>query len=105
MCLGGGFMSIDEFITIFTPQELEKYQERKKFDQASSMKVMVQESLMYINNEGPTTPVEIKYPKRRNHKEISLNISRDSSRGSISSPGLLSHNRSLTRKNSLLPKS
>ena len=104
MCLGGGFMSIDEFISIFTPQELEKYQERKKFDQASSMKVMVQESLMYINNEGPTTPVEIKYPKRRNHKEISLNISRDSSRGSISSPGLLSHNRSLTRKNSLLPK-
>jgi hypothetical protein len=104
MCLGGGFMSIDEFISIFTPQELEKYKERKKFDQASSMKVMVQESLMYINNEGPNTPVEIKYPtSRRNKKEMSLNISRDSSRGSISSPALL-HNRSITRKNSLLPK-
>ena len=104
MCLGGGFMSIDEFISIFTPQELEKFQERQKFDQASSMKVMVQESLMYINNEGPTSPVEIKYPTRRKQKEISLNLSRDSSRGSISSPGLLSHNRSLTKKNSMLPK-
>lgn len=103
MCMGGGFMSIDEFISIFTPQELEKLKERKKFDQTSSMKAMIQESLMYINNEGPTTPVEIKYPVRRNTKE-SLNVSRDSSRGSIASPGLMSHSRSLTRKNSLVHK-
>lgn len=104
MCMGGGFMSVDEFISIFTPIELEKYKERKKYDQSSSMKAMIQESLMYINNEGPTTPMEIKYPTRRNHKELSLNVSRDSSRGSISSPALLNHNRSLTRKNSIAHK-
>lgn len=112
MCLGGGFMSIDEFITIFTPPELEKMIERKKYDLASEMKANVNDSLSFLSSDGPMSPIEspvIRRPK----KELTVQSTNNSFKGlSRDNSIILTGNpisrqaprRSMTRKDSLAPK-
>ncbi|OMJ69372.1 hypothetical protein SteCoe_32936 [Stentor coeruleus] len=117
MCLGGGFMSIDEFITIFTPQELEKLAERKKFDLINEMKIAVNDSLSFVS-EGASSPNDSTGKKIRIggnlidklKNELIQNapksgVSRENSRSSISSP-LVFHQsmRSSARKPSMPTK-
>lgn len=117
MCLGGGFMSIDEFITIFTPQELEKLAERKRFDLVTEMKIAVNDSLSFVT-EGASSPNDSTGKKIRIGGNLidklknelvqgtpKSGVSRENSRSSISSP-LIFHQsmRSSARKPSMPTK-
>lgn len=99
MCMGGGFMSIDEFISIFTPQELEKLAERKRFDLTTDMKLMVNDSLSFVSSEGASSQNDSSIKKIRiggtlmdrlkNDLATSspqFGLSRENSRNSLSSP-------------------
>ena len=113
MCMGGGFMSIDEFITLFTPMELEKMNERKKFDQVSQMRGLVNDSLVFLGNDEPISPI---FPpggqqktKKPENSMSSNNFFRTSSRensiGSLSSSLLMSQGkRGVIRKSSTITK-
>ena len=114
MCLGGGFMSIDEFIVIFTPPEIEKMTERKKYDQATEMKGAVNESLSFLSCDGGISPIEHSPVIRKPRKEQSMNPSVSFKTQSNDTSVVLSTNplannqnqikRSMTRKNSAAPK-
>lgn len=120
MCMGGGFMSIDEFISIFTPQELEKLSERKRFDLSTNMKMMVNDSLSFVSSEGASSPALVDNSMKKGKLGISLieklrselannsplnSLSREGSRASISSQlGFHSTKKSTIRRPSAIGK-